>query len=336
MTLTRRREWLLRLILLCGSLGFALGVSELVVRAFFPLSDGRDNVTLTGERISDWFPPGIAYRQVSNEYNALTTITDKRHRVPGTSGNPELIFLGDSFTYGYGLSDEETFAAIYCGRTGKACANLGIPGSGTARQVARLRSFIETYGWRPREVKLFFFGMSGSFSAGNDFADNYDYGERREPAAADGPRPKAQPSLGGRLIAWQSSLMEYSYLVRRAKYHWGPMLKSLVVNAPGDRLERSLQHTRAALADFDGLATQYGFDYTVYLIVPVQDLIRRTDQDTLAALNQVSPRPAVSTAPALADAPSRYYYSFDGHLNPEGSRRVAEFVLDGEGRRGGQ
>ena len=108
----------------------------------------------------------------SNEYNAIPTITNKGHRVPGVEGNPDVVFPGDSFTYGYGLSDEQTFASLYCKRLNLECVNLGIPGSGTLRQVERLEQYLDRYGWRPREVKLFFFGMSSS-SAGNDFVDNY-------------------------------------------------------------------------------------------------------------------------------------------------------------------
>jgi hypothetical protein len=332
---SRGREWLLRLILLSGSLLFSLMLAEVAVRAFFPINDGRSNVTLDGRPIKDWFEPGSVYRQISNEYDALTTITDKGHRVPGTDGNPDVIFLGDSFTYGYGLKDDETIAGVYCQRTGIACANLGIPGSGTARQVARLRQFIDKYQWKPKEVKLFFFGMSGSFSAGNDFADNYDYG-RRAAAIAQGVTPRretATPSLAGRVISWQASLMEYSYLVRRAKYHWGPLLKSAIVNDPGEqRMAQALAFTKQALDELDQYSREAGFTYKVYLLVPVQDLIRKTDEQTLAVLNSVSPQPAIHVAPALADSPASYYYAFDGHLNPTGSRRVAEFVMAGDAK----
>ena len=96
------REWLLRAILLAGSLTVALVVSEVAARVFFPINDGRSNVTLDGQPISDWFAPNSVYRQLTNEYDAITTITPQGHRVPGTNGNPDVVFVGDSFTYGYG------------------------------------------------------------------------------------------------------------------------------------------------------------------------------------------------------------------------------------------
>lgn len=337
------KEWAIRLALMLGSLLFALALAEVIVRAFYPVVDGRANVTLDGKPIKDWFGPGSVYRQISNEYDAITTITDKRHRVPGTDGNPEVVFLGDSFTYGYGLKDDETFASIYCKARGVACANLGIPGSGTSRQVKRLEEFLEAWHWRPKEVKLFFFGMSGSLSAGNDFVDNYNYGRwlkaqgsGKELLPGEVPRNTPPATLAARVIGWQSSLLEHSHVMRRAKFHWGPLLRSLVVNDPGEaRMAEALVYTERGLRELDDLSRRAGFDYTIYLIVPVQDIIRRTHGDTLATLNRVSPKPATSTAPLFVEAPQNYYYAYDGHLNPQGSRRVAEFLIARDSGRSG-
>src|SRR5215510_19112 len=172
-------EWVLKLILLVGSLTVAVAASEIVVRIFFPIYGGVDNLSLTGEPAREVFRPSSVYRQYSNEYDAITTITNKGHRVPGVDGNPDIVFLGDSFTYGFGLADNQTFASIYCTTRHLGCANLGMPGSGTLKQMRRLKQFVNDFHWKPKEVKLFFFGMSGSFSNGNDFVDNYNWGRRQ-------------------------------------------------------------------------------------------------------------------------------------------------------------
>jgi hypothetical protein len=294
------------------------------------LNDGRANVTLQGEPVKDWFEPGLVYRQVSNEYNALTTLTDKGHRAPRVTGNPDVVFLGDSFTYGYGLTDDEVFASIYCAELRRTCANLGLPGSGTSRQVQRLEQFLTDWRWRPREVKLFFFGMSTSFSAGNDFVDNYNYGRRRQTASADANARESSShgGIGSRILSLRSTLFEHSNLMRRVKYHWGPALRSVLVDAPGEgRMAQALVHTKQGLQELDDLSRRIGFEYNVYLLVPVQDIIRGTYGDTLATLNRVSPKPAIDTARLFLDSPQNFYYAYDGHLNPRGSRRVAEFLV---------
>jgi hypothetical protein len=323
-------EWRIRISFLVVSTLVGLALAEGMARIFFPLNDGRDNVTLEGKPIKDWFAPGSVYRQVSNEYDARTTITDKGHRVPGTDGNPDIVFLGDSFTYGYGLRDDQTFASIYCTERRVSCVNLGMPGSGTSRQVQRLQEFMEKWQWRPKQVKLFFFGMSSSFSAGNDFVDNYNYGRRfkvrmgRSPMI---PPAAATMGVGERVIGLQRTLLERSTLLRRVKYHWGPLLKSLILADPGERMSEALLYTEIGLKELDSLSRREGFDYTIYLLVPVHDIIRSTHSNTLAALNGVSPKAAIATASLFIDSPAKFYYAYDGHLNPVGSRRIADYLI---------
>jgi hypothetical protein len=330
------REWSLRIFLLSFSLIVALGLAEVLARVFLPITDGRENVTMDGVPIQDWFEPGMVYRQVSNEYDAVTTITEKGHRVPGAQGNPEVIFVGDSFTYGFGLSDDETFAGLYCKHMQRACVNLGIPGSGTLKQLERLETFIDQWGWRPKEVKWFFFGMSGSFSAGNDFVDNYDRYVREHAAPISDKQGSARQAISARpegsmverIIGWQEAILGHSTLMRRAKFYWGPMLKSLVVADPGkDRMATALLATKESFSRLDALSRRVGFDYTIYLIVPVQDVIRGTYGETLRALNSVTPKPAVATAELYLENPQQFYFAFDGHINVEGSRRIADFLL---------
>ena len=315
------KEWLLRIGMVVVSVLVSLLIAEGIVRLFFPIYDGRNNVTLSGETIKDWFEPGSVYRQVSNEYNAVTTITAQGHRVPGASGSPEVVFIGDSFTYGYGLSDDETFAAIYCAEQRRPCANLGIPSSGTARQVQRLEKFINDWQWQPKEVKFFFFGMSGSLSAGNDFVDNYNYGRwlKAQAAGTPAPRPERRSGLAGRIIGAQSAILERSHLMRRAKFNFGPVLKAMILDDPGEeRMAESLVYTLQALKDLDDLSRRAGFDYSIFLIVPVQDVILGTYGKTLAALNSVSPRPVTSTAPLFVDSPQQYLYSYRRAPEPQG------------------
>ena len=338
--MSRIREWLLRTVLVGTSLLVGLVCAELAARVVHPISDGRDNVTLEGAPITSWFAPGSVYRQVSNEYDARTTITDKGHRVPGTSGNPDVVFLGDSFTYGWGIDDANTFASIYCERTKQACANLGIPGTGTAKQLNRLEQYLDRYQWHPKEVTLIFFGMSGAWSAGNDFVDNYD--ERALVTDAGGGAPATLPAAGPagpvaaprigfaeRVIGLQTYVLARSNLARLAKFYWGPLLKSLIVADPGtERFAEALRYTGANLARLGAMSRARGFSYNIYLIVPVQDLIRGSHGETLRALNSVSPKPAVATAQLFVDNPVSYYYAFDGHINTKGSQRIGAFLAE--------
>ena len=334
------KEWAIRAGLVLASLLFAVLVAEGLSRIFVPISDLRENIGLDGERIRDFTEPGAVYRQVSNEYDALTTISARGHRIPEVQGNPDIVFIGDSFTFGYGLADDETFVSIYCRERGLSCANLGLPGSGTLRQVERLEEFLLRWNWRPREVRLFFFAMSGSFSAGNDFVDNYSRELRMRQAAAGvapgpgGPAPR-EAGTGERLIGLQSFLLRHSNLLRLLKFYAGPLIKSLIVAEPGgERMDIALDGTRGALARLDELSRREGFAYEIFLIVPVQDILRGTHAETPATLNGVAPKPAIPTAQLFAETPARFYFPFDGHLNPDGNRRLAEFLVSRDGAAG--
>jgi len=329
------KEWAIRVGLVFGSLLVTVLVAEGLSRIFAPISDLRENITLDGGRIEDFVAPGSVYRQVSNEYDALTTITDKGHRVPEVVGNPDVIFVGDSFTFGFGLDDEQTFVGIYCRQQRLSCANLGQPGSGTQKEINRLEEFLATWNWRPREVRLFFFAMSGSFSAGNDFVDNYHLEQRLRAEAAGVADAELEVQKGGaaeRIIGLQAILLRHSNLLRLLKFYAGPMLKSMFIADPGpERMVVALDATQRALSRLDQLSREFGFEYTIYLIVPVQDILRGTATDTLATLNAVSPKPAVATAHLYAGAPAKYYFAFDGHLNAEGNRLMAEFLAGRDG-----
>lgn len=326
---SKAREWRNRFILLSISLLVSLLLAEILTRIFFPISDRRDNITLDGKTIRGFVDPGTVYRQVSNEYDALTTITDQGYRAPAVEGSPDLVFIGDSFTFGYGLNDAETFPSLYCVQAGRACANLGLPGSGTLRQVERLEEFLARYSWKPREVRLFFFGMSGSFSAGNDFVDNYNREITREAREAGTPAP--QNKTGGfaeRIIGLQGTLLRYSNLLRMIKFYAGPRLKAAVVAEPGqERMRKALESTRASLQRLDELSRRAGFEYDIYLLVPVQDILRGSYADTLATLQGVAPKQVIPTAELFLESPAQYYFAFDGHLNVKGSKRVADFLV---------
>ena len=152
----------------------ALLLAEATSRLIQPISPGAQKVSLEGVPVSEWLLPGSVYRQVSTEFDALTTITDKGHRVPATAGGPEVVFIGDSFTFGIGLSDRETFPYLYCHALAIVCANLGKPGASTVEELDFLQRSLDRWGERPQRVKLFMFAMSSSFLAGNDLADNLE------------------------------------------------------------------------------------------------------------------------------------------------------------------
>jgi lysophospholipase L1-like esterase len=102
------------------------------------------------------------------------------------TGRPRVVLLGDSVAFGYGVADDDTFAARLEER-GYEVVNLAVPGYGTDQELLRFERVGAAY--RPDVVLL-------HFCAHNDFADNasrvYFY---------DGMHPKPYFTLeGGDLV----------------------------------------------------------------------------------------------------------------------------------------
>jgi hypothetical protein len=331
----RKRKLLINTTIFAVSVTVSLLLAEFVSRIVVPLFPGSQKLSLSGEPIQiDWVKPGAVYRQHSNEYDALTTITDKGYRFPQVIRDPEVVFTGDSFTFGQGLSDDETFASIYCRALKISCTNLGVPGFSTISAIDRLEYYLSKEHWAPEQVFLFIMAMTGFLSAGNDLFDNWSQSANvPKNSVTATTKARAKPEEIGEpsnlLARTQTALLKHSNLVRLAKFYFGPAIKQRLAPQPAKQvLDEALAVTGMQLRRLDQMAGLYGFDYHIILIHPVQDILRGTDKETLSALQQIAPKAIVPTADALRDDPAKYYFRFDGHLNPAGSERMAKLLLD--------
>ncbi|MGR9074434.1 MAG: SGNH/GDSL hydrolase family protein [Gammaproteobacteria bacterium] len=324
--------------LLALGLGILVSVilAEAVSRIALPVFPGAVKLDLVGNRLDiDFLRPDSVYRQFSEEYDALTRINEKGYRGPAAEGAPDVVFLGDSFTFGVGLSEEETFPFIFCKKLRQSCANLAFPGAGTISELDRFEEFLVREQWRPRHVFLFVLAMTGFLGAGNDLYDNYRRNESYPAAEPNRPEPALQekpvsesPDTVEALLGYRKTLLRHSNLFRVLKYRFGPAIKQYVSPAADQKvLEAALKITKRQLARLDGLSGRYGFAYDIYLIHPVQDILRGSDRNTLEALRSISPRTVKSTASLFYRSPERFYFPLDGHLNPEGSRKIAGYLI---------
>ncbi len=289
--------------------------------------------------------PNIEFRQNSPDFDVLGRTGPLGLRQPEPRGAPEIIFLGDSFTFGQGLGDDETIPALYCAGQTFVCANLGRPGSGQHSQSRILEDRIVHDGWRPKEVKLLIFAMADSIMAGNDFLDTQIEveNERRAVAGEAGVgRNRGEATIEaegggmllGPLLQHRRWVLAHSNLARIAYVQLGPILRSWF--APASRVARLDEGIVAVSNEVErirSLGDRYGFGLTIYVIHPVQDLMRGTYNNTrLAVVRAAGGVTLVDTAPALLDRPRAYYFPYDGHLNATGAKLVAAFLRQADGR----
>jgi len=330
--------------LVAVSLGIlvALIFAEVISRVFIPMFPGAKKLGLNGEVLNiDSVQPGAVYRQYSEEYDVVTTITPKGYRIPEVADNPQIIFLGDSFTFGQGLSDEHTFPFLFCKSPPISCANLGVPGASTISELDRLEEFLAREGWSPQHVFLFIFAMTQFLGAGNDLYDNIKTLEQRKNLnlISHSPGNIFSPSyvimntdifseFSYFLLDFRETILKHSNIARVLKFYFGPQLKELLAPAAKEEtLNHALSLMKEQLSRFERLGGQFDFTTHIFLIHPVQDILRGSYHDTILKLQSISSKTLHSTANLFHPHPEQYYFPLDGHLTEKGSQKVADYLL---------
>jgi hypothetical protein len=320
------------------SMGIGIGAVEFMSRWSFPVAPGVFHLDEKGDKVAIGtanpfrHKPGRV-RQLANEFSVSIGISTAGYRMPEVEGDPDIVFIGDSFTFGQGLEDDETFAAIYCAKLKVQCANLGQSGAGTALELDILEHYLTTENWRPGEVRLFVMAMTGALMSGNDLLDNLEYRKLfGKKTSAD--ETIFVPPESRKYIPTLSNIREFflvnSNLSRIVYFYAAPIIRaSFSPRLEESELEEALKLMMAELARFRLMSDEYGFSPRVYLLHPMQDIVRKTATQTVADIKNVAPDdlPVIATHHAFTEIASAYYYSYDGHFNPVGARAIADFLL---------
>lgn len=263
---TRRAEWALAaasalLVLL------AAGAAEAVLRRARPefLRGTRALHPHVYSETYGWaLRPGARYTGRGGE---AISVNSRGYRGPlhGAAPAPvvtRVLMLGDSVTFGSGVSDAETFTSLLDARPDVEALNLGVDGYGTDQALLRLEH--EGLAFRPHVVVL-------NFCVRNDHFDN-----ALKVALYDGRSPKPYYTLdGGRLVLHDAHLK----LTRGQRAAVALLERSFLVNAllaaagagpeavGGGRDEEDWgERRRVVLADFDRAAA-----LTARLIVAMRE-----------------------------------------------------------------
>ena len=277
------------------------------------------------------------FRQIAAEFDAKVTITEEGYRVPSAKGNPQIIFVGDSFTFGQGLTDDETFAAIYCKAKNISCANLGQNGLGTATELDVLEHFLDQEKWRPKQVWIFMLAMSGALMSGNDLFDNLNYAPTKKVATTTASKEASaqtapqHPTNPVSLQSVRRKILASSNFARIGYFFFAPMLRAKFSPEPDGKLfDQALRATEIQFNRFVALSDRYNFQPRLYVLHPMQDLIRGSAQQTLEVVRSIAPATleVVSTFRAIPQPVSKYYYAYDGHFNAAGAKAFARHLLE--------
>src|SRR5262245_20370005 len=172
--MTARRKWAYRLLALAGGMCLAAVVCEGILRLVPGLLPVRTYQTLQADpRNYGVAHPYIGHLHTPNHSFVIASGSDftMTHRTgphgfrnsPPWPDSADIVVLGDSVTFGYGVTEDEAWPAVLARSLGTTRhVNLGLIGAGP-QQYLRV---YETFGV-PLQPKLVIVG----FFAGNDFSN---------------------------------------------------------------------------------------------------------------------------------------------------------------------
>jgi len=237
---------------------------------------------------------------------------------------PDFLFLGDSFTFGHGVSDNEVFAEVFCEARGSTCLNLGRSGTDTFDQVRILRRGIDQHQLRPKSVVLAMLAACWLDVAGNDLGDNLTHGRGSERSEAALVRADLMPSLGQIVKAIQRRVVDFEITKRVMIIATRGLKTSLYSCSPQAELDAAQRATAAALQQLARLADEFGFEVGVVVIHPYQEL-EGAYRSTEAVVAGSMP----DTFKCLGTGGRVHrddYYPYDGHFNAKGHATLASML----------
>lgn len=112
-----------------------------------------------------WHLPNAESRQYSPCFDIVMKYNryGMRGAVPESGRKDNVVFIGDSFTEGFGLAEDQTIPAQFSALTGRPAINLGVSRTGSTQQSLIYKHFADSF--RHSEVVMLMY-------LENDFIDN--------------------------------------------------------------------------------------------------------------------------------------------------------------------
>lgn len=297
---------------------------EVLSRFILPISPSPIKHSLVDSSILEipWNQANSEYLHKTNEFEKIVNINALGNRiVPSSSDTPKtVLFLGDSFTFGQGLSNDETIPNIYALKSKLNIVNLGIPGSGLVKQREKLIEFLNSEEARKTEItKLYhlLFLSSTISHSGNDFVDTY---------VESSPANTKNDDLG---LIYKSArwFTRNSNLFRIFKYVVGPRIKAKsMANSYID--EHKITLFKQELEGIIELCRAGNIEYLPCLVSAKNEVILGNYLETKAFFEEKMNHEIIVPSYDSVDAEKLYYRS-DGHFNSFGANFFARYLTTG-------
>lgn len=158
------REASAKLALLAIGTVVGLGAAEMLVRVTNGARYGERPTFYPKDQDLGWAPaPGLDHVYYGGDYSITVATDSEGHRLGRLGEVPpdaeRVILLGDSYTFGWGVSTDETYASqldeLLASRSATPASravNLGVGGYGTMQSAIRLERYLESHPEAPLEA----------------------------------------------------------------------------------------------------------------------------------------------------------------------------------------
>ncbi len=332
--------------LIWGVLGGLLACFGLVYALYADLKDPTGSrltagtgAEFVGGAIYNWFrspspflpdaelvyvPHPGAVRVVAPEYDVVMTVAPdgtRQQPAPEAAARRGLVVVtGDSFTFGLGVGDHETYAAVLQRKFGHATVNTGVISYGTARELWRLRRM----GLLAKADALVIQFCS------NDGRENADF--LRDPSGRFGRDEATQIGRAAEDVHYAAvtygnvlgATVRYVRGRAAGEGYWGvikAIARSRRASLGAVARARDRRSGDALAADFLGVLDQFPelAGKPIY-VIELND--RGGNAGFLEALaKKAAGRPNVKPVPVRLT--EEQFFRFDGHLTPRGHETVA-------------
>lgn len=299
--------------------GFAmLGVAEVVVRVWIPVRNVGPSFTVYDAEDGVALKKSFVCERITPEFTMRLTTNALGFRGPAPSGEPGgVLFLGDSFTLGYGVDDGEEFPALVGAHLERRLDrsvpiwNAGVGGTGNGRWLSFLRQ--EARELDPDLVVLQL--------CGNDFEDNLREGlfaldEDGELERLQAHAPSLRRSLQG--VVEGVPGLAYSHLIGSLR---GLRSGAAEVHAPAPS---GLEETLEPADELTWRLVEHALDECERSGWPVLVVAAALEEGRLRRLTDLAAERAfpLVVVPSRAERPD-LYYRVDGHWNLRGHAYAA-------------
>ena len=307
---------------------FCLGSLEAFTRVLIPISPGTRRVDSEGNELDIIFnQPSSKYFQNSREFpRKLTTIDENGNRIVPSSnlnGQTKVIFLGDSFTFGQGLSDEETIPNTFCEKFNYFnCINLGIPGSGARRQSLRLKEFLSKNKVQSGYLIHLVFASTVQPFNGNDLIDT-----KKEIIVNKSVIGINKKSNTNYLVSFVRQLSKKSNLFRVIRVYFGNHIRSIAFSLPQSTFEeKDIKIFADELNKIAKISQQNNLKYLPILRSAMSEIQNKTVNETNDTLNNFLTVNLTIPNENVLTPNDKTFYLYDGHFNIDGAKRLANYL----------